>query len=80
MADAILGVSLFSDLAPDHFGKFKRAFVALFRIAAGDTWLDDLPTLGSDGALQWKPALYVCSFVVLSVWVVLQVGTGFPVR
>ncbi len=76
LADAILGVSLFSDIAPDQFGKFNRAFVALFRIAAGDTWIDTLPTLAPDGDLEWKPALYVCSFIVISVWIVLQVSVA----
>jgi hypothetical protein len=75
-ADAILGVSLFADIAPGQFGKFNRAFVTLFRIAAGDTWIDPLPTLGPDGDLEWKPALFVCSFIVISVWVVLQVSVA----
>ena len=74
--DSILGVSLFADIAPDQFGRFNRAFVTLFRIAAGDTWIDALPTLGPDGDLQWKPALFVCSFIVCSVWVVLQVSVA----
>ncbi len=69
-------MSLFSDVAPDQFGRFNRAFVALFRIAAGDTWIDALPTLGSDGEIEWKPALFVCSFIVCSVWVVLQVSVA----
>jgi hypothetical protein len=47
-----MGVSLFADAVPDHFGNFNRAFVALFRIADGDTWLDNLPILGPDGTLQ----------------------------
>ncbi len=75
-ADSILGVSLFSEIAPDQFGKFNRAFVTLFRIAAGDTWIDQLPMLGPDGDLEWKPSLYICSFIVLSVWVVLQVSVA----
>ena len=75
-ADSILGVSLFADVAPDQFGKFNRAFVTLFRIAAGDTWIDPLPTLGPDGDLVWRPALFICSFIVLSVWVVLQVSVA----
>ena len=69
-------MSLFADIAPDQFGKFNRAFVTLFRIAAGDTWIDPLPTLGPDGDLEWKPALFVCSFIVISVWVVLQVSVA----
>ena len=42
-ADAILGVNFFSALAPGQFLKFDRAFVCMFRIAAGETWIDDLP-------------------------------------
>jgi hypothetical protein len=75
-ADAILGVSLFADIAPDEFGKFNRAFVTLFKIAAGDTWIDALPMLAPDGDLEWKPALFTCSFIVLSVWIVLQVSVA----
>ena len=75
-ADAILGVSLFADIAPDQFGRFNRAFASLFRIAAGDTWIDPLPILGPDGNIQWKPALYTFSFTVLGVWVVLQVSVA----
>ncbi len=73
-ADAILGVSLFSDVAPEQFGKFNRAFITLFRIAAGDTWIDSLAMLGPSGDLEWKPSLFICSFIVISVWVVLQVS------
>jgi hypothetical protein len=69
-------VSLFADVAPDQFGKFNRAFVTLFRVAAGDTWIEPLPMLGPDGDLVWKPSLFICSFVVLSVWVVLQVSVA----
>jgi hypothetical protein len=74
--DSILGVSLFADIAPDQFGRFNLAFVTLFRIAAGDTWIDTLPTLGPDGDLVWQPAVFVCSFIVCSVWVVLQVSVA----
>jgi hypothetical protein len=76
LPDSILGVSLFADIAPDQFGRFNRAFVTLFRIAAGDTWIDSLPTLGPDGDLQWQPALFICTFIVCSVWVVLQVSVA----
>ncbi len=76
LPDSILGVSLFADIAPDQFGRFNLAFITLFRIAAGDTWIDTLPTLGPDGELVWQPALFVCSFIVCSVWVVLQVSVA----
>ncbi len=75
-ADAILGVSLFSDVAPEQFGKFNRAFLTLFQVAAGDTWIETLPTVAPDGDLEWKPALYLCTFIVVSVWIVLQVSVA----
>ena len=74
--DSILGVSIFSGIAPDQFGRFNVAFVTMFRIAAGDTWVDALPALGPDGSLEWKPALFISSFIVISVWVVLQVSVA----
>ncbi len=75
-SDAILGVSLFADVAPDQFGRFNRAFISMFRVAAGDTWVDPLPILDRDGDIAWKPALFICSFMVLTVWVVLQVSVA----
>ena len=33
----MIGVSLFGDDAPESLGAFSLAFVALFRIAAGET-------------------------------------------
>jgi hypothetical protein len=31
---------------------------------------------GLDGNIQWKPALFICSFIVLNVWVVLQISVA----
>ena len=36
-ADAVIGVSLFGDDAPESLGAFSLAFFALFRVAAGET-------------------------------------------
>ncbi len=41
--DAVLGVNFFSIPAPGEFLKFDRAFACMFRIAAGETWIEDLP-------------------------------------
>ncbi len=65
-------MSLFSDIAPNQFGKFNRAFVTLLKITAGDTWIDMLPMLAPNGDLEWKPAVFICSFIVCSVWIVLR--------
>ena len=29
-----------------------------------------------EGDIEWKPALYVCTFIVLTVWIVLQVSVA----
>jgi hypothetical protein len=51
-ADAILGVSLFSAQAPNAFGKFNRAFMTMFKITAGDTWVDEMPFIDETGGLN----------------------------
>jgi hypothetical protein len=71
--DAILGVALFKEQAPNSFGRFNRAFVSMFRIAGGETWIEGLPFLDDAGDIYWKSSLFVCSYLVLNVWVVLQV-------
>jgi hypothetical protein len=71
--DAILGVALFKEQASNSFGRFNRAFVSMFRIAGGETWIDGLPFLDDAGDIYWKSSLFVCSYMVLNVWVVLQV-------
>lgn len=73
MTDAILGVALFKEQAPNSFGRFNRAFVSMFRIAGGETWIDGLPFLDDTGDIYWKSTLFVCTYLVLNVWVVLQV-------
>ncbi len=66
-------MALFKETAPSSFGRFNRAFVSMFRIAAGETWIEDLPILDSSGDIFWKSSLFVFSFVILNVWVILQV-------
>lgn len=38
-ADAIMGVTFFADIDPEYFGKFDCAFVSLYHLTAGDTWV-----------------------------------------
>jgi hypothetical protein len=72
-ADAILGVNFFSLSAPDEFLKFDRAFVCMFRIAAGETWIDDMPVVGDDGVLNFSIAIFIFSFILIVNWTLLQV-------
>ncbi len=71
-ADAILGVSLYSEAAPDAFGEFNRAFITMFRVAAGDTWVEGMPTVLEGGGLNQGFAAFLASYVFVVVWLVLQ--------
>ncbi len=71
--DAILGVALFKELVPNSFGRFNLAFVAMFRVAAGETWIEGLPLIDEVGDINWRAGVYVCSYLVINVWVILQV-------
>ena len=76
IADAILGVSFFSEVAPDEFARFDRAFFALVRLSGGETWLDSLQRLNEDGSLNYGPHLYIFSYIIIVVWVLLQVSVA----
>ena len=43
-----MGVTLFRDAAPKGFGLFDRALISMFRLTAGDTWLDELNLFDPD--------------------------------
>jgi hypothetical protein len=73
VADAILGVNFFSTVAPQSFLKFYRAFVCMFRIAAGETWVDELPVINEGGDLN----LFLFSFVLVVNWTLLQEPSVF---
>ena len=75
-ADAIMGVTFFSDVAPDDFATFDRAFFALVRLSGGETWLDSLQRWKEDGTLNYGPNLFVFSYIVIVVWVLLQVSVA----
>ena len=56
---SIMGVTFFADRAPTDMGNLSRAFITLFRMACGETWLGDgddpedgLPVLRSDGKVH----------------------------
>ena len=47
-ADSIMGVALFKDSAPRSFGLFDWALSSMFRLTAGETWVDELELLDPD--------------------------------
>lgn len=70
--DAILGTNFFSDSAPDDFGRFDLAMVAMFRVTAGMGWIESLPWAGPDGAVIYANVAFVASYVIIANWTLLQ--------
>jgi len=73
---AILGVTLFSDMAPHAFGNLSLAIIELFRIAAGETWISEVPEADEEGNVNWGVGLYVMSFILICNWTLLQVSVA----
>jgi hypothetical protein len=73
---AILGAGLFAAEAPDDFGTFARAFLALLRITSGDQWPLSLALVHEAGGMNWQACLYISAFVVAVCWFALEVGGG----
>ncbi len=65
-------MALFKELVPASFDRFNLAFISMFRIAAGETWFEGLPLVDEAGELNWKAAIYVCSYLIINVCVILQ--------
>jgi hypothetical protein len=76
-ADSVMGVSLFRDESPACFGSFSRALTSMFRLTAGETWLDDLVAFDpDDGMINLTTVLFVDSYIVIVVWILLQVSVA----
>jgi voltage-gated sodium channel len=54
---AILGVTLFSEMAPGTFGNLSLAIIELFCIAAGETWISEVPEAYEEGNVNWGVGL-----------------------
>ena len=52
----------------------SRSILFVKFTAAGDSWVDNLPLLDEDGDIEWRTALFICSFISVMVWVLLQVN------
>ncbi len=69
-----MGVSLFAEVAPDDFQEFNRAFIAMFRVTAGETWVPSLPKVDPDGSINWQAASFIVSFIIIENWMLFQVA------
>ena len=66
-------MSLFANEAPDDFMDFNRAFIAMFRITAGETWVDSLPEKDQDGSINYQASIFIISYIIIENWLLFQV-------
>ena len=71
---AIIGVTFYSQKSQEGFGNLERSIISMFRIAAGETWVDGSPILRDDGTVDWSTAAFVMSFVIVVNWTLLKVS------
>jgi hypothetical protein len=71
---AIIGVTFYSQKSQEGFGNLERSIISMFRIAAGETWVDGSPILRDDGTVDWSTAAFVISFVIVVNWTLLKVS------
>lgn len=70
---AIIGVEYFADTAPLSFATFSRAVYTLFGVVAFQKWTDDIAAFDDDNSINYGPVVYIYSYVIIVVWVLLQV-------
>jgi len=77
---AIIGVAYFDESAPFDFLTFDRAFIALFRVAAGHPWLDSLPSHENDGSINAANVLFLITYIIIVCWILLPVSMAVLVN
>ncbi len=73
-------MTYFSDSAPDEFGALDRAMVSLFRLPAGDAWVEALPSTGGGGAVDYGVVAYLTSFILVVNWTLLPITLAIMVN
>ena len=73
---SIIGVTFYDKSAPEDFGNLSRALITMFRIAAGETWIEHQPVLRGDGTVDWATAGFIISYVLVINWTLLQVSVA----
>jgi hypothetical protein len=71
-----MGVNIFRETAPDNFITFFRALSTMFRLTAGETWVDGLAAYDESGTPYYGTALFIYSYIVIVVWILLQVSVA----
>ena len=71
-----MGVTLFRETAPDNFDNFVRGLSTMFRLTAGETWIDGVDAYDENGKPYYGTALFIYSYIVINVWILLQVSVA----
>jgi hypothetical protein len=62
-----VSVTYYSEVAPERFGTFSLAFIAMFTLTMNsvDWWFEIFPPVQPDGSLNFWSCFFVISYVVL---------------
>ena len=71
-----MGVTLFRETAPNNFDNFFRGLSTMFRLTAGETWVDELAAADENGNPNFGTAFFIYSYIVIVVWILLQVSVA----
>jgi len=70
---AVLGVSLFSETDPIHFGKIENSLVALFQVLTLEDWTDVMfAQITNPAEITAIPILFFISFVLIGTILILN--------
>jgi voltage-gated sodium channel len=75
---AVIGVFLFSENDPQHFGSLSQAVLTLFQVMTGDGW-SELMKANMYECIHPHPflsPLYFCSFVLVGALIILNLFVG----
>jgi len=71
---AIMGVSLFKEDSPQHFGKFSLALLTMFQCSTVEGWVQILEAVsGSTTDYDVLATVFFVMFIAIVVWVLLPV-------
>lgn len=73
---AVLGVFLFRESGPAHFGSLSAAFLTLFQVVTLEGWVDIMREQMASGLNSVAAPLYFISFIVLGTMIVLNLFIG----
>jgi voltage-gated sodium channel len=73
---ALIGISLYSDIAPELFGGIPESFVTLFSLTTMEGWQDTVFPFTSADPLNW---VYFLTFLIISSFILMNLIVGIVV-